>query len=891
MDSSAVGNNHDSVGMGAVWVYIRTGGVWTQQGPKIVGSGGNYDAEQGAAVSISADGNTLIEIGAGVSLGSAWIFTRSGRTWTQQGPILVGAINGVAVRNFLSVSISADGNTAIAGSPGTNYPAGVSVIFVRSGTTWTQQSILIGRGEVNQYNQGAAAGTSVAISADGNTAIMGGPYISQYSYNGAIWVFTRSGGTWTQRDEIIGSGNSSGGSDGVGNTVAMSADGNTILAGVWQDSYYYDQSTVKVYTRSGTSWSQQGFLPGGASVLAHSKSISISTDGSTAVLGDYRFNNFEGEALIYLPCSPISYSFTHIICQGRTYYFRHQNLSVSGTYIDTMTTIGGCDSVVTLTLYVQPDSFLITRSICQGATYAFAGQNLSVSGTYYDSLTSSLGCDSIVILNLTVGTSINTNLSQSICPGSSYTFNGQNLTATGIYSDTFVSVFGCDSIVTLTLTAIPNTSSSHSQSICQGSTYVFGSNILSAAGTYFDTLTSANGCDSIITLTLTVLPNSGSNLAQSICHGSTYTFDTNILSAAGTYFDTLTSANGCDSIITLTLTVFPNSGSSLSQSICHGSTYTFGTNILSAAGTYFDTLTSANGCDSIITLTSLVLPNSGSILSQNICQGSTYAFGVNILSAAGAYIDTLTSTNGCDSVITLTLTVLPNSGSSLSQSICQGSTYTFGSNNLSAAGTYYDTLGSINGCDSIVTLNLSILPDTVTAFFTLQPSGTPHLWYIVNQCTGTNITCIWDWGDNSPMTIGDTPSHMYTDSGFYNVCVYVTDSAGCSASYCDTNVYLFKNQSGQMVYVNVVNQLPNGINTIATQTLAISYYGGMVHFSEALQSSTSLKLYDLTGRVIISQDDFLGKEWNIPPGMAPGVYVIQLSNRDYSLSQKVTISQ
>ena len=94
-----------------------------------------------------------------------------------------------------------------------------------------------------------------------------------------------------------------------------------------------------------------------------------------------------------------------------------------------------------------------------------------------------------------------------------------------------------------------------------------------------------------------------------------------------------------------------------------------------------------------------------------------------------------------------------------------------------------------------------------------------------------------------------------------------------------------------MVYVDVLPQYPAGINTVNTENLNLNYYGGAVHFSEALLAPTQLKLYDLSGRVVMEQNNFSGNVWNINSDIAQGVYVIHLQNGSYSLSKKLMIMQ
>ena len=134
---------------------------------------------------------------------------------------------------------------------------------------------------------------------------------------------------------------------------------------------------------------------------------------------------------------------------------------------------------------------------------------------------------------------------------------------------------------------------------------------------------SANGCDSVITLTLAIKPNASSNISAAICQGQSYTFGSQSLTSAGTYNRTVTAANGCDSVITLTLAIKPNASSNISAAICQGQSYTFGSQSLTSAGTYNRTVTAANGCDSVITLTLAIKPNASSNISAAICQGQS----------------------------------------------------------------------------------------------------------------------------------------------------------------------------------------------------------------------------------------------------------------------------
>jgi hypothetical protein len=253
-------------------------------------------------------------------------------------------------------------------------------------------------------------------------------------------------------------------------------------------------------------------------------------------------------------------------------------------------------------------SHTIDQSICQGQSYLFNGVNRTTSGTYLDTLVNSVGCDSLLTLNLTVKAKSASTINKSICTGQSYFFNGVNHTTAGTFLDTLQNIAGCDSVITLNLSISNYTSGSKSVSICQGQSYFFNGSNLTTAGTYKDTLTVPGGCDSILTLTLTVKSKTTSTINKSICTGQTYFFNGVNHTTAGTFFDTLQNAAGCDSIITLNLSISNYTSGTTSASICQGESYAFNGANLTTAGTYKDTLTVSGSCDSIVTLTLTVNP-------------------------------------------------------------------------------------------------------------------------------------------------------------------------------------------------------------------------------------------------------------------------------------------
>ncbi|MES2656595.1 MAG: cadherin-like beta sandwich domain-containing protein [Bacteroidota bacterium] len=297
-NTAIVGGSGDNSNQGAAWIYVRSGGVWTQQGSKLVGTGNIGAATQGGAVSISADGNTAIVGGNNDSnsRGAVWIYTRSGGVWSQQGNKLVGMSSvGVAYQG-VSVSLSADGNTAIVGGYGDNSNQGAAWVYTRSGGIWSQQgNKLVGLGNIGIAYQGM----SVSISADGTTAIVGG--YGDNSNQGAAWVYTRSGGIWSQQgNKLVGTGSGSGLYVFQGYSVSLSADGNTAMVGGYGDNNF--QGAAWIYTRSAGVWSQQGSKLLGLGRIGaayQGRSVSLSADGNTAIFGGNRDSSSQGATWIF----------------------------------------------------------------------------------------------------------------------------------------------------------------------------------------------------------------------------------------------------------------------------------------------------------------------------------------------------------------------------------------------------------------------------------------------------------------------------------------------------------------------------------------------------------------------------------------------------------------
>jgi hypothetical protein len=248
---------------GSAFVFVRNGSSWSLQAKLTASDAGASDLF-GCSVSLNGDGNTAL-VGAfrddttgGTDAGSAYVFVRNGSTWSEQAKLT--ASDGAATNLFgNSVSLSSDGNTALIGSYQYDSPGKVNVgsayVFVREGTSWSQQTQLTAAdGIANDY-----FGCSVSLSGDGNFALAGTYQDDQpgAANAGSAYVFVRSGSSWSQQTRLTASDGAA--DDYFGFAVSLNSDGTTALVGAQRDSTTVAIITgsAYVFVRSGTSWSEQ----------------------------------------------------------------------------------------------------------------------------------------------------------------------------------------------------------------------------------------------------------------------------------------------------------------------------------------------------------------------------------------------------------------------------------------------------------------------------------------------------------------------------------------------------------------------------------------------------------------------------------------------------------
>ena len=166
----------------------------------------------------------------------------------------------------------------------------------------------------------------------------------------------------------------------------------------------------------------------------------------------------------------------------------------SGMYDITIQSLDGCDSIVTVDLTVKPtDTLLLYDTICDGKTYIWDGEEYTETGTYTKTYTNQYGCDSIVTLNLTISALYTNEFSEFVCAGETYAWDGRNYTTSGAYTYTYSSLEGCDSIVTLHLTVGEVYDIEMYDTICAGEAYRWNDSSYVKTGSYTQSFTTEHG--------------------------------------------------------------------------------------------------------------------------------------------------------------------------------------------------------------------------------------------------------------------------------------------------------------------------------------------------------------------------------------------------------------
>lgn len=445
--------------------------------------------------------------------------------------------------------------------------------------------------------------------------------------------------------------------------------------------------------------------------------------------------------------------------------------------------------------------------------------------------------------------------------------------------------------MTLNLTIKNSGYSTQNLTACDQYTWPTSGLTYTVSGTYSSTLTNINGCDSVVTLNLTINNSNSSTQNVTACNQYVWSASDLTYTASGTYTATLSNFNGCDSVVTLNLTI--NNSNSSAQNVMACNQYIWPATILTytASGTYSTTLTNLNGCDSVVTLNLTI--NTPTSNNQNVSACGQYTWPATGLTytTSGTYSVTLTNFNGCDSVVALSLTI--NHATSSNQNVSACGQYIWSATGLTytTSGTYSVTLTNFKGCDSVITLNLTIL---ATPFVSIETNNGHKIISAEANVSGgvSPYSYLWMPGGKttekiSGLTVGTTYSVTVTGANGCSKTESVTFSNSIAGRSASSNSIAGQTTSNEAVL--------NTSDSTFSDEFKITIYPNpffdktTINFTEK-QINTKIKLLDIAGNEIkvISFSGYqciLEKET-----LSPGFYIVQIIETDNNvINEKIII--
>jgi len=482
------------------------------------------------------------------------------------------------------------------------------------------------------------------------------------------------------------------------------------------------------------------------------------------------------DLLIKFVCLPVATDLQLFACPGSAAPYNGTFVASGTSQVFPFTSAAGCDSLVTVTVGVLANtSASFNTSVCPGASYVYNGVSIPAGQSATVILQNAAGCDSTVTVSVSTLAASASSLAVSVCPGQSYDYFGSPIPIGQSANFTFQNYLGCDSTVTVTVSALPNSTGAVQASVCPGETFDYFGTLLNGGDVATFTLQNTAGCDSIVTVTVSALQSTASTVAGSACPGGTYTYNGTTLNVGDSQQFILTNEAGCDSIVTVNVTALETSAFTVMAGACPGGTYTYNGTVLQVGDTQQFTLTNAAGCDSIVTVQVNALSTSASALSPRVCPGETYTYNGVALQPGDVQTFTFINAAGCDSLVTVTVGQLAVSANTLEFTVCPGQTYDYNGTAIPAGETRDFHFFGFEGCDSTVTVTITGFPEAV---FDLQSDPS-----CPNASTGS-LAVLNSSGGLPPYRYALDGS-SYQDETFFedlapgNYTVYLQDGNGC----------------------------------------------------------------------------------------------------------------
>jgi hypothetical protein len=816
------------------------------------------NSNAGTDVQAACDGYTWID-------GTTYTASNNTATWVETNAVGCDSL----VTLNLTITNSNAGTDVQAACDGYTWIDGTTYTASNNTATWLETNA-VGCDSLVTLNltiTNSNAGTDVQAACDSYTWIDGNTYTA--SNNTATWVETNAVGC----DSLVT----------LNLTITDSNAGTDVQAAC--DSYTWIDGTTYTASNNTATWVETNAV-GCDSLVTLNLTITNSNAGTD----------------VQAACD----SYTWI--DGTTYTASNN----TATWVET--NAGGCDSLVTLNLTItNSNAGTDLQAACDSYTWIDGNTYTASNNTATWVETNAVGCDSLVTLNLTITDSNAGTDVQAACDSYTWidgtTYTASNNTATWVETN----AVGCDSLVTLNLTITNSNAGTDVQAACDSYTWIDGTTYTASNNTATWLETNAGGCDSLVTLNLTITNSNAGTDVQMACDSYTWIDGTTYTASNNTATWLETNAGGCDSLVTLNLTITNSNAGTDVQAACDSYTWIDGTTYTASNNTATWLETNAVGCDSIVTLDLTINSNAGTDV-QMACDTYTWIDGTTYTASNNSATWLETNAGGCDSLVTLDLTITNSNAGTDVQMACDsytwidGTTYTASNNSA----TWLET--NAGGCDSLVTLNLTITNSN--AGTDVQMACDSYTWIDGNTYTFSNNSATWTYtnseGCDSVVTLDLTINSFIITASLLNDLTITADQTGDSYQWIDcsngnqsiqgdTSQLFTATLNGDYAVVVTNGNCSDTSNCITIDNVAIddirklegliiypnpSYDG--IFYIDNHESIIDLVVYDALGRVVKVNYQEANGQINCMT-LAPGKYTVKLVTNVQELIRELII--
>jgi gliding motility-associated-like protein len=455
----------------------------------------------------------------------------------------------------------------------------------------------------------------------------------------------------------------------------------------------------------------------------------------------------------------------------------------SGVVVSYLTNAVGCDSVVTLHLTITNTDYTdYTDEVCDSLRWIDGNLYTESTDGPTFTLTNAAGCDSVVTLHLTITNTDHTDYTDDVCDSLRWIDGNLYTESTDGPTFTLTNAAGCDSVVTLHLTVRHSTTYIDEYDVCDSLRWIDGNLYVESTNEPTYTLPNAAGCDSIVTLNLIVRHSTTYVDVQQACDSMRWIDGNLYTESTDTPTVILPNAVGCDSLVILHLTITNTDYTDYTDEVCDslrwidGNLYTESTD-----GPTF-TLTNAVGCDSVVTLHLTITNTDYTDYTDDVCDSLRWIDGNLYTESTNEPTFTVMNAAGCDSVVTLHLTVRHSTNTTINAEIVQNNLpYVLNDSTYTATGTYYQHFTNAAGCDSTVTLHLTVYNNTTAQVYAMVcASALPYTWsgHVFAEAGTFTDTLLTTHGADSVVTYTLTVDNISATIGNVDHIVCYGDSTG-----------------------------------------------------------------------------------------------------------------